>query len=76
MKDLKNLNEKEYYSKYNYFSYSSINKLMYSPVLYYKDYILNDREISTEKHLIEGKLLHLVLLQPDKLKRSESVSKS
>jgi len=68
MKDLKNLNEKEYYSKYNYFSYSSINKLMYSPVLYYKDYILNERELSTEKHLIEGKLVHCLLFEPDEVK--------
>ena len=47
------------------FSYSSMNRLRFSPKLFYKDYILKDREVRTEKHLIEGRLLHLLLLQPD-----------
>ena len=47
------------------FSYSSLNKLMFSPSLFYKDYILKDREIRTDKHLIQGKLIHLLLLQPE-----------
>ena len=46
------------------FSYSSMNRLRFSPKLFYKDYILKDREIRTDKHLIEGRLLHLLLLQP------------
>jgi len=46
------------------FSYSSLNRMVFSPQLFYKDYILKDREIRTDKHLIEGKLLHLLLLQP------------
>ena len=47
------------------FSYSSLNRLIFSPSLFYKDYILKDREIRTDKHLIEGKLIHLLLLQPE-----------
>ena len=47
------------------FSYSSLNKLMFSPSLFYKDYILKDREIRTDKHLVQGKLVHLLLLQPE-----------
>jgi len=47
------------------FSYSSLNKLMFSPSLFYKDYILKDREVRTDKHLIQGKLIHLLLLQPE-----------
>ena len=47
------------------FSYSSLNRLNFSPKLFYKDYILKIREIKTDKHLIEGKLLHLLLLQPE-----------
>ena len=47
------------------FSYSSLNKLMFSPSLFYKDYILKDREVRTDKHLIQGKLVHLLLLQPE-----------
>ena len=47
------------------FSYSSLNRMLFSPQLFYKDYILKDREIKTDKHLIEGRLLHLLLLQPE-----------
>lgn len=47
------------------FSYSSLNRLKFSPKLFYKDYILKNKEIRTDKHLIEGKLLHLLLLQPE-----------
>ncbi len=47
------------------FSYSSLNKLIFSPKLFYKDYILKDREERTDKHLIQGKLIHLLLLQPE-----------
>lgn len=47
------------------FSYSSLNKLIFSPSLFYKDYILKDREIRTDKHLVQGKLVHLLLLQPE-----------
>ena len=48
-----------------HFSYSSLNRLMFSPSLFYKDYILRDREVRTDKHLIAGKLIHLLLLQPE-----------
>ena len=47
------------------FSYSSLNKLIFSPSLFYKDYILMDREIRTDKHLVQGKLIHLLILQPE-----------
>lgn len=47
------------------FSYSSLNKLIFSPKLFYKDYILKDREERTDKHLVQGKLIHLLLLQPE-----------
>ena len=60
--------EKDFYSKYFYFSYSSLNKLLFSPSLFYKDYILRDREIRTDKHLIEGKLIHCLLFEPENLK--------
>tara|TARA_R100001463_G_scaffold55937_3_gene107771 strand:+ start:6683 stop:7663 length:981 start_codon:yes stop_codon:yes gene_type:complete len=55
-----------YQNKFN-FSYSSLNKLLFSPKFFYKDYILKERELKTDKHLIEGKLLHLMFLQPEKL---------
>jgi len=58
----------EFYKNYKHFSYSSINKLLFSPKLFYKDYIEGDREIATEKHLIEGKLIHCLLFEPENLK--------
>jgi hypothetical protein len=58
----------EFYKKDFSFSYSSINKLLFSPKLFYKDYIEGDRELSTEKHLIEGKLVHCLLFEPEQLK--------
>ena len=61
------IKEEEFYNGDYKFSYSSLNKLLFSPKLFYKDYILKERELKTDKHLIEGKLLHLMLLQPDKL---------
>ena len=61
------IKEEEFYNSDYKFSYSSLNKLLFSPKLFYKDYILKEREIKTDKHLIEGKLLHLMLLQPEKL---------
>lgn len=58
--------EEEFYSKDSFnFSYSSLNKLIFSPSLFYKDYILQDREIKTDKHLIEGKLIHCLLLEQE-----------
>tara|TARA_B110000008_G_C16963166_1_gene560985 strand:- start:1291 stop:2289 length:999 start_codon:yes stop_codon:yes gene_type:complete len=48
------------------FSYSSLNRLLFSPQLFYKEYILKEREIRMEKHLIEGSLTHLLLLEPQK----------
>jgi len=57
---------KEFYNKDFYFSYSSLNKLLYSPTLFFDWYVLNQREDRTDKHLIEGKVLHCLLLEKDK----------
>ena len=48
------------------FSYSSLNKLLFSPKLFYREYILKERETRMDKHLVEGRLIHLLLLEPDK----------
>jgi len=61
--------EEEFYAKEFNFSYSSINKLLFAPSLFYKEYILQDRETRTDKHLIEGKLVHCLLLEPDNLEK-------
>ena len=71
-KDLKK--EKEFQSAvqagtFN-FSYSSLNKLIFSPQLFYREYILKDREERTDKHLIQGKLIHLLILQPEEFDKN------
>jgi hypothetical protein len=57
--------EEEFYNKEFKFSYSSLNKLLFSPSLFYKDYILKDRELKTEKYLIEGSVVHCLLFEPE-----------
>jgi len=58
------LNENAFYEKKFYFSYSSLNKLLYCPEIFYREYILGDREEKIETYLTEGKLIHCLLLQP------------
>ena len=65
--------EEEFYAKDFNFSYSSLNKLFFVPSIFYREYILQDKEVKTDKHLIEGKLLHLLLLQPEKLNDEFSI---
>ena len=66
---IKNLDKEEkFYANKNFaFSYSSLNKLLFSPWLFYKDYILQDRDIKTDKHLVEGKLVHCLVFEPENL---------
>jgi len=61
--------EESFYKEAFEFSYSSLNKLLFSPSLFYKDYILKDREIKTDKYLVEGKLVHCLLFEPENLKQ-------
>ena len=56
--------ERFYKNKF-YFSYSSINKLLFSPRMFYSHYVLNQREDSTDAHLVVGRVLHCLLLEPD-----------
>jgi hypothetical protein len=60
------IKEDLFYKEEFNFSYSSLNRLLFSPKLFYKDYILKERETKMEKHLIEGRLIHLLLLEPDR----------
>jgi len=54
--------EEAFYSKEILLSYSALNLLLYSPRLYYKKYVLQEREERTDAHLIEGKVIHALLL--------------
>jgi hypothetical protein len=58
----------QFYKSDFYFSYSSINKLLYSPAAFYRHYILNQREDMVDAHLVAGKVLHCLLLEPEKFK--------
>jgi hypothetical protein len=57
--------EDYFYAKSFDFSYSSLNKLLYSPMLFYKHYILGEREEELEKHLVEGRVIHKLLFDVD-----------
>lgn len=55
--------EKNFYDKKFHFSYSSISKLLFSPAVFYQIYILNQKPEGKEKHLIEGSVIHCLLLE-------------
>lgn len=55
-----------FYKKKFYFSYSGINKLLFSPVVFYNHYVLNQREDSTDAHLVAGRVLHCLLFEEEK----------
>ena len=54
--------EKEFYNRPLYLSYSGLNKLLFSPTLYYKYYVLQQKEEKLESYLIDGKVIHNLLL--------------
>jgi hypothetical protein len=58
--------ENDFYSKPFQFSYSSLNKLMWNPQAFYQMYVLGNREEKTESYLVNGKIVHALLLEPDK----------
>lgn len=57
--------EEDFFSKRQLLSYSGLNKLLYSPGLYYNDYILQNRQETSEKYMIEGKLMHCLLFNKE-----------
>src|ERR1039458_6238553 len=54
--------EEKFYSKEFYFSYSGLNKLLFSPRAWYKHYVLEEREEKLDSYLIGGKVVHALLL--------------
>lgn len=54
--------EQEFFSRPFKFSYSGLNRLLYSPQLFYKHYVLQEQEEKLDTHLIEGKVIHCLLL--------------
>jgi len=68
-KDIPNLErirlEDEFFSQPFMMSYSGLNKLLFSPVLFHQHYILKQRDDVVDKPMVEGKLLHCLLLNPE-----------
>lgn len=58
--------ENDFYAKPFKFSYSSLNKLMWNPQAFYQMYVLGNREEKTESYLVNGKIIHCLLLEPEK----------
>ena len=50
--------ENDFYTKKFYFSYSSLNKLMWNPQAFYQAYVLGNREEKVESYLVNGKIIH------------------
>jgi hypothetical protein len=54
--------EAEFYARPLLLSYSGLNKMLYSPSLYYKHYVLQEQEEKLDSYLIDGKVIHCLLL--------------
>ena len=57
--------EDEFFSQPFMMSYSGLNKLLFSPVLFHQHYVLKQRDDVVDKPMVEGKLLHCLLLNPE-----------
>lgn len=66
--------EEEFYLKPFSFSYSGLSRLLYSPKLFYSHYVLQQKEEKLDSHLIEGKVIHCLLLDNDKFDEQFVVS--
>lgn len=52
----------EFYSKPYNLSYSALNKLLYSPGLFYRHYVLQQRDDISSLAMSEGKIIHSLIL--------------
>ena len=57
--------EEEFFNKDFLMSYSGLNKLMYSPALFYSHYVLNQKDDSYDQNMVEGSLIHCLLLDKE-----------
>lgn len=55
--------EQDFYAKDFRFSYSSLSKLLYSPAVFYQMYILGHKDEKMTPSLLEGKVIHCLLLE-------------
>lgn len=54
--------ENEFFAKRFQMSYSGLNKLVYAPALFYKHYILKQRDEEMTSAILNGKVIHCLLL--------------
>jgi len=66
--------ETDFYGKNFSFSYSSLNKLMWSPQVFYQLYVLGLKEEKQDSHLVQGKIIHGLLLEPEKFQDNFIIS--
>lgn len=66
--------ENDFYNKYFQFSYSSLNKLLWNPAVFYQLYVLGNKEEKLDAHLIYGKIIHALLLEPEKFNEQFIIS--
>ena len=57
--------EDEFYQKKMVFSYSSLKQLMWNPAIFYQLYVLGNKEEKPESHLVQGRLVHCLLLEEE-----------
>lgn len=57
--------EEEFFSTPFLLSYSGLNKLLFSPALFYNHYVLKQRTDTKERSMIEGALIHCLFLNPE-----------
>jgi hypothetical protein len=68
--------EKGFYGQKFYFSYSSLNKLLWSPQVFYQMYVLGMKEERVDAHLVQGKVIHCLLLEEEKFNDQFMISPS
>lgn len=68
--------EDEFYSRRFEFSYSSLNKLLWNPVVFHQLYVLKMKEEKTDAHLVQGKVIHCLLLEENKFNDQFVISPS
>jgi hypothetical protein len=60
--------EDKFYAQKYYISYSAMSKLMYSPYLFYKHYVLGQKDDEQSAGTLAGKVIHSLLLDADNFK--------
>lgn len=68
------LQKEDFYTKKFYFSYSSLNKLLWNPVVFHQLYVLGIKEEKVDSYLVQGKVVHALLLEEAKFNDNFIVS--